>query len=1047
MYHHSQNRELLKDLHKLINDMRKGSIQLLEYQAKQKLKDLLLNPGDAVDHIDHPVDSFCLQGTRQNVLRDIYDWAEDTKSPTICWLPGLAGTGKSTVSRTVARDLRDRCLGGCFFFKKGAGNRAGGRTIFSIIAYQLALNFPPVRQYIIDAVQEDPSSVMRSMNEQWRILIREPLNKVQDKKFITVVLVVDALDECDADDRRNMMALLTECPDVLKVFITSRPEFDIEAHFARHQQLHREIALHRVKMAGSPDSRLDSIIDDSHPVRSAYDATYMPVLDPILNGTPAEAQGKAYDSFTQIIGSLILLANPLSMASLAVLLGVEEHDVAGTVDPLRSVLDVPRDDGPIKLFHLSFRDFLLSKSAGDLKVDENSTHAKLASRCLRHLEGELRTDICDLKSPGRSRFDIDQDTINQKIPQETQYACRYWVHHVIGSGKQLQDNDEEHQFLKRFFLNWIEVLCLTGLFFESPKMLQELLKIVDKTSGSEIFKFVQDAIRFIHFFRDGIEKTPLQLYHSGILFSPSLSIVPQPFEDRRCPESVMRLPAVDSDWPQNVQTFELGRKASSIQLAFLSNNIITTWGFTADVKIWDISSGSCLKTLKDWKDIRSSDRPSTILVIGWSISRVAFSNDGMSLCSISNVATDLESEPVFFIHDLDSGECTSQVPIRNGYDEIFLSTKDWLAVSSSGHQTVIFDLKTGTISHEMDKLTTGSLAISSDAKLLATASEDNIVRVWNLSPQQSTRVGMFHPRDVEFLTITPDGSTVVSACRNQVKTWDVSSGICIETLGESDPMRFRTATEDGSYCVMSSGRNVEVWSRNPWRLFKSLRREEEPPHPNSGPWAISENGELLALPLFHNGMRKTEIWDVYRGLLRQALDFSPPSDSKAVLSPDGSLIAYTNETSIEIRQISESCKFLTRIKDVHPFNLTSLSFHGHKLVGILITGEIMSWDTKTGNLINSCQTGIWCLGKSFINYEVLLGHVGPNVHLRQDVLKELQVSNDNIWITRDDERVLWLPPDYRPYDYRHSGLSAYASGSTIVIGTQSGRVLILCMAD
>ncbi|CAF3536735.1 unnamed protein product, partial [Fusarium graminearum] len=522
MYHHSQNRELLKDLHKLINDMRKGSIQLLEYQAKQKFKDLLLNPGDAVDHIDHPVDSFCLQGTRQNVLRDIYDWAEDTKSPTICWLPGLAGTGKSTVSRTVARDLRDRCLGGCFFFKKGADNRAGGRTIFSIIAYQLALNFPPVRQYIIDAVQEDPSSVMRSMNEQWRILIREPLNKVQDKKFITVVLVVDALDEYDADDRRNMMALLTECPDVLKVFITSRPEFDIEAHFTRHQQLYREIALHRVKMvdiktditmflkhcirkflldhnschrkrelqldpdwpgsdrfqalvtrsiplfitaatfirliesiywAGSPDSRLDSIIDDSHPVRSAYDATYMPVLDPILNGTPAEAQGKAYDSFTQIIGSLILLANPLSMASLAVLLGVEEHDVAGTVDPLRSVLDVPRDDGPIKLSHLSFRDFLLSKSAGDLKVDENSTHAKLASRCLRHLEGELRTDICDLKSPGRSRFDIDQDTINQKIPQETQYACRYWVHHVIGSGKQLQDNDEEHQFLKRFFLN------------------------------------------------------------------------------------------------------------------------------------------------------------------------------------------------------------------------------------------------------------------------------------------------------------------------------------------------------------------------------------------------------------------------------------------------------------------------------------------------------------------------------------------------------------------------------------------------------------------
>lgn len=29
MYHHSQNRELLKDLHKLINDMRKGSMYVL----------------------------------------------------------------------------------------------------------------------------------------------------------------------------------------------------------------------------------------------------------------------------------------------------------------------------------------------------------------------------------------------------------------------------------------------------------------------------------------------------------------------------------------------------------------------------------------------------------------------------------------------------------------------------------------------------------------------------------------------------------------------------------------------------------------------------------------------------------------------------------------------------------------------------------------------------------------------------------------------------------------------------------------------------------
>ncbi|GKU08944.1 vegetative incompatibility protein het-e-1 [Fusarium langsethiae] len=68
MYHHSQDRDLLKDLHKLILDMRHGSKQRLEREAKSKLKDLLLDPKDAIDHIYHPDNSYCLEGTRQTVL-------------------------------------------------------------------------------------------------------------------------------------------------------------------------------------------------------------------------------------------------------------------------------------------------------------------------------------------------------------------------------------------------------------------------------------------------------------------------------------------------------------------------------------------------------------------------------------------------------------------------------------------------------------------------------------------------------------------------------------------------------------------------------------------------------------------------------------------------------------------------------------------------------------------------------------------------------------------------------------------------------------------
>ncbi|KAM0229078.1 hypothetical protein ACHAPO_010233 [Fusarium lateritium] len=407
MYQNSQSRELLKDLQKLVIDMREGS--MLEQEARSKLKSLLLDPKDAFDHIQHPEDSFCLPGTRQKVLREIYDWTEDAGSPTICWLPGLAGTGKSTISRTVARDLKGQSLGGCFFFKKGAGSRASGRSIFPIIAYQLALNVPPVRQHIIDAAQEDLSPLMGSMHEQWRTLIQEPLDKVQDKEFLRhVVLVIDALDECDEGDQGPIMTLLTKCSDVLKVFVTSRPEFKIEAYFARQKQFHREIALHRVQpddiesdikrflkhhinilllnhnacyteqalhlnddwpgierfqilvkmsvplfiaaatfirmienkfWAKSLDSKLNFIIGSSNKISSEYEKIYKPVLDLIVNGSPHETRVEARNNFVQIIGSIILLASPLSIASLAVLLGVEVHDVSSMVDPLRSVLE------------------------------------------------------------------------------------------------------------------------------------------------------------------------------------------------------------------------------------------------------------------------------------------------------------------------------------------------------------------------------------------------------------------------------------------------------------------------------------------------------------------------------------------------------------------------------------------------------------------------------------------------------------------------------------------------------------------------------------
>ncbi|KAF5963148.1 vegetative incompatibility protein het-E-1, partial [Fusarium bulbicola] len=129
--HHSfQSRDELRSLHDLIVDMRLESSERAEERVKSQLRDLLIDPKDVFDHIYHPCDSFCLEGTRVQVLDDIEQWAHDPSSPTICWLPGLAGTGKSTISQNI----KAQGLGASFSFKKGAGNRGNDRgDIFRLL--------------------------------------------------------------------------------------------------------------------------------------------------------------------------------------------------------------------------------------------------------------------------------------------------------------------------------------------------------------------------------------------------------------------------------------------------------------------------------------------------------------------------------------------------------------------------------------------------------------------------------------------------------------------------------------------------------------------------------------------------------------------------------------------------------------------------------------------------------------------------------------------------------------------------------------------------
>jgi hypothetical protein len=501
------------------------------------------------------------------LLRQITAWADDPQGKCIFWLNGMAGTGKSTISRTVAQLFDERKeLGASFFFKRGEGDRGHAALFCTTVANQLIHKLPCLAPHVRSAIEADPAITGKTMRDQFEKLLLQPLVKmaVDPQNPLKVLVVVDALDECDREeDVRVIISLMSQLKDLksvcLKFFTTSRPELPIRLGFGDirgryedltlqqipepiiehdismfiHDQLSRIRDEHNktvpryrklpadwpsqtkievlVKMAiplfifaatacrfinerrygeGGPDERLAKVLEyQAWGQKDDLDATYLPVLDQLLVGITDSAKDGVVKEFRDIVGSIIILASPLSTAALARLIQVPKRVIDDRLDLLHSVLSIPSElDTPVRLLHLSFRDFLLDpekRKTNPFWVDEKESNSKLATHCLQLMSTDenLKKDICDLRMPGRLRTEVDQQTIDECLPADVQYACLYWVYHLKESKGMIRDGDSAHNFLERHFLHWLEALSLIGRISESIRLIDELQSVMNVSSN------------------------------------------------------------------------------------------------------------------------------------------------------------------------------------------------------------------------------------------------------------------------------------------------------------------------------------------------------------------------------------------------------------------------------------------------------------------------------------------------------------------------------------------------------------------------------------
>ena len=170
--------------------------------------------------------SKCLADTRVELQRQITEWAKDVNGKAIFWLNGMAGIGKSTIARTVARSFADKGhFGASFFFKKGEGDRGTASRFFSTLATDLMAHIPDL---ISGITNTDPGISEKTLKDQFEKLILQPFLEMKRSplKGSGLIIVIDALDECEREkDIQVILQLLTQTkslgPVSLRVFVTS----------------------------------------------------------------------------------------------------------------------------------------------------------------------------------------------------------------------------------------------------------------------------------------------------------------------------------------------------------------------------------------------------------------------------------------------------------------------------------------------------------------------------------------------------------------------------------------------------------------------------------------------------------------------------------------------------------------------------------------------------------------------------------------------------------------------------------------------------------
>ncbi|KAM0703971.1 hypothetical protein Q7P35_008977 [Cladosporium inversicolor] len=783
----------------------------------------------------------------------------------------------------------------------------------------------------------------------------------------------------------------------------------------------------------------------------------------VLKNCSEHEQEMVYSHLRLILGTIIVLFSTLSAKALGELLAFPTLKISQTVAKLHSVLDIPDDPAqPMRLHHDSFRNFLVDEKRCEdqrLLVTAREAHGRLATGCIKVMVSTLKEDVCGQGWPGVTLSDVGGDLMNECLPGQTQYACLYWVSHVVQSGQQLIDNDEVHNFLQEHILYWIEAMGWMSKISEAIKALASLEVISkDERCAATLHALAHDAKRFIMHARSGIQQAPLQTYVLASLFAPSKSIVRQLSVCTTLVDCVKRSPRMLEHWSAILMTLEgHSDRVTAVQFSRDGSKLVSV-SDDGKVIVWDPNTGAQLQTLEghssgvtavqfscDGSKLASASDDGKVIV--WDpntgaklqtleghsreVAAVQFSRDGSKLASASHDGKVIVWDP----------NIGAQLQTLEGHSDWVTAvqfSRDGSKLASASHdgKVIVWDPNIGaqlqTLEGHSDWVT--AMQFSRDSSKLASASHDGKVIVWdpNTGAQLQTLEG--HSDWVTAVQFSRDGSKLVSVSDDgKVIVWDPNTGAKLQTLeGHSDRVTAAQFSRDGSKLASASDDGkVIVWDPNIGAKLQTLEGHSR----EVAAVQFSRDGSKLASASYDG---KVIVWDPNTGAQLQTLEghsdwvtavqFSRDGSKLASASHDGKVIVWDPNTGAQLQTLEGHSDWVTAVQ---------FSRDGSKLASASDDEKVIVWDPNTGAKLQTLGTGVFVSDMAFsANGSFLRTNVGrfdlqtePSSPSGGDAWSPHLQVRGSLW---HDHKTIWSPPEYllsRRADAAHERIVASSRSS------------------